>query len=151
MKKSLILPALFIAFLFASCTKDQIEPIQDTPEKAEARLAINTVSNSFLTGSWSIDYILSDSNDVTTKYKNCYLSFATNGSLLCKSEVSTSVVGKWVVSYVDGKTRVTFSFLNNSGFEAVNGDWTMIEGSTNLKMMLQGVVESKNYLTLEKQ
>ena len=151
MKKFLLLPSLFIALSFASCTKDQIETIQDTPEKAEARLAINTVSNSFLTASWSITYILSNSNDVTTKYKDCYLSFATNGSLMCKNEISTNVVGRWVVSYVDGKTRVTFSFLNNSGFEAVNGDWTMIEGSTNSKMMMQAVSDAKNYLTLEKQ
>lgn len=150
MKKSLFLPAILVALAFTSCTKDQIDPMQDTPEKAEARLAINTVTNSFLTGSWQVSNVVTNSNNVTSKYKEYSFSFATNGSLILKESLSTNVVGKWVVSYVDNKTRVSFTFLSNSGFDDIDGDWTLMEGSTSQKMVLQGVVESKSYLTLEK-
>ncbi len=150
MKKHLLLSTLLLALVFTSCTKDQIDPIQDTPEKAEARTAINTVSNSFLSGSWHISSYMNNTLDLTSKYETYDFMFATNGTLTAKQDVGTGVIGKWTVSYVDGKTRVSFTFSDNSGFDTVSGAWTVIGGTTSSKMIMQRVVEPHDYITLEK-
>lgn len=148
MKTRLLLPLVLFAILFTSCTKDKIETQPDTPEMAEARSHIDAISSGFTSGNWHITNCISSATNITSKYEDYKFAFSSNNSVVV-SQNGVGLVGRWVVSYIDGKTRISFIFANNSGFDPINGDWSLVEEAPG-RIYMQKVANANDLLTIEK-
>jgi hypothetical protein len=139
---------LFACTLF-SCTKSDIEPPKpDTPEMAVARQAIEGTSQQLRTGNWSISNCTNNLVELTYKFEDYKLAFASNGTLTAVKD-NIGAMGKWVVSYVDDDVRISFTFANTAGMDAIAGDWLLVKSDAK-KMEMKRYQVAGDLLTLEK-
>jgi len=133
MKTNIILIGIFSVILFASCSKDTPEVVQNNLEK----------------GDWKITYYYDKDHEETSDYTGYNFVFNDDGTLDATS-TSGTVTGTWSTGNDDSMDRLYITFSNPDKFVEISDDWVIVSQSSDKIELKDDSDSGTELLTFEK-
>ena len=133
MKTNIILIGIFSVILFASCSKDTPEVVQNNLEK----------------GDWKITYYYDKDHEETSDYTGYNFVFNDDGTLDTTS-TSGTVTGTWSTGNDDSMDRLYITFSNPDKFVEISDDWVIVSQSSDKIELKDDSDSGTELLTFEK-